>query len=53
MSKLKKADGQDDQVFENLLAVIQDMAKLSNEQIALLSFECFHEARVRGAVEPE
>lgn len=53
MSNLKKAEGQDDQVFENLKAVIRDISKLNNEQIALLSFECFHEARLRGAVEPQ
>lgn len=53
MSNLKQAEGQDERVFKNLEFVIRDIGKLNNEQIALLSFECFHEARLRGAVEPE
>jgi hypothetical protein len=31
----------------------QDVEKLTNEQLALMNFEVFHEARKRGAVEPE
>lgn len=53
MSKLKQAEGQDKNVFNNLKRFIRDIEKLDNTQLALVNFEVFHEARKRGAVEPE
>lgn len=53
MSVLKKAEGQDQSVINNVNLVVSDLNKLTNDQIAILSFELFHEARKRGAVEPE
>lgn len=50
---LKQAEGQDRNVFNNLKRVIRDIEKLDNTQLALLNFEVFHEARKRGAIEPE
>lgn len=51
--KLVKPDGQDRNVFNNFKRLFNDVSKLTNEQLALLNFEVFHEARKRGAVVPE
>lgn len=48
-----KPDGQDRNVFNNFKRALRDVPKLTNEQLALMNFEIFHEARKRGAVEPE
>lgn len=51
--KLVQPDGQERNVFNNFKRVIRDIEKLTNEQLAILNFELYHEARNRGAVEPE
>lgn len=51
--KLEQPDGQDRNVFNNFKRTYRDVSKLTNEQLALLNFEIFHEARKRGAVDPE
>lgn len=45
--ELKQADGQDRNVFNTLKRVIRDLSKLDNEQLAILHFETWDEARKR------
>lgn len=49
MNKVKQAEGQDRNVFNTLKRVIRDIAKLDNEQLAILHFESWHEARQRAS----
>lgn len=51
--KLVQPEGQDRNVFNNFKRVIRDIGKLTDEQLAVLNFELYHEARNRGAVDPE
>ena len=51
--KLVQPEGQDRNVFNNFKRCVRDIEKLTNEQLALMNFEVFHEARKRGAIEPE
>lgn len=53
MAAIKQGEGQDRNVFNTLKRVIRDLDKLTNEQLAVLNFEIYHEARKRGAVNPE
>lgn len=50
MSKLKQAEGQDRNVFNALKRIVRDLPKLTDEQLAILHFETWHEARVRAGV---
>lgn len=51
--KVKQAEGQDRNVFNTLNRLLKNLGKLDNEQLAILNFEIWHEARKRGAVEPQ
>ena len=52
IKKLLLPEGQDRNVFNGFKRILATIDQLTNEQLALLNFECFHEARVRsGAVE--
>lgn len=51
--KLVQPEGQDRNVFNNFKRTIRDLEKLTNEQLAVINFEVYHEARKRGAVDPE
>lgn len=50
--KLEQGENQDRNVFNNLKRVIKNLGNLTNEQLVILNFECFHEARKRGATMP-
>lgn len=47
MGKVKQFEGQDRNVFNTLKRVIRDLSKLDNEQLAILHFETWDEARKR------
>lgn len=49
MLKLEQAEGQDRNVFNNAKRFIRDLPKLDNKQLAIVNFEIWHEAQVRGA----
>lgn len=51
--KAKQGENQDRNVYNNWKRTIRDISKLTNEQLAELNFEIYHEARTRGAVNPE
>lgn len=51
MGKVKQAEGQDRNVFNSLKRVIRDLSKMDNEQLAILHFETWDEARKRANVE--
>lgn len=53
MAKIKQSEGQDRNVFNTLKRVIRDLSKLDNEQLAILHFETWHEAKTRGGREIE
>lgn len=54
MGKIKQSEGQDRNVFNTLKRVIRDLSKLDNEQLAILHFETWHEAKTRsGNVDDE
>lgn len=48
MAKIRQSEGQDRNVFNTLKRVIRDISKLDNEQLAILHFETWHEAKSRG-----
>lgn len=47
MSKLEKPEGQDRNVFNGYKRLLSQLDQLTNDQLAKLNFECFHEARKR------
>jgi hypothetical protein len=51
--KAKQGDNQDRNVYNAYKRLLRDIKKLTNEQLAELNFEVYHEARMRGAVNPE
>lgn len=48
MTKLEQAEGQDRNVFNTLKRTIRDLDQLSDEQLAILHFETWHNARLRA-----
>lgn len=50
LKTLVKPDDQDRNVFNTYKRFLKDLPKLTPEQLAILHFEVFHEARNRGAM---
>jgi hypothetical protein len=50
--KSKQGEGQDRNVYNAFKRFMKNSHLLTNEQIAEASFELFHQARMRGGVEP-
>lgn len=48
MTKLVQGEGQDRNVFNTLKRTIRDLPKLTDEQLAILHFETWHNARIRA-----
>lgn len=48
MTKLVQAEGQDRNVFNTLKRTIRDLPQLTDEQLAILHFETWHNARIRA-----
>jgi formate-dependent nitrite reductase cytochrome c552 subunit len=47
--KLVQGEGQDRNIFNNVKRTVRDIKQLTNEQLAVLHFESWHEARSRAA----
>lgn len=47
-NKLKQPEGQDRNVFNGFKRTLRDISLLTDEQLAILHFETWHEARTRG-----
>lgn len=45
--KVKQGEGQDRNVFNTLKRTLRDINLLTDEQLAIVSFEVWHEARIR------
>lgn len=46
--KLKQGDGQDRNVYNGVKRVIRDISKLTDDQLAVLHYESWHEAYMRS-----
>lgn len=50
VKNLVKPSNQDRKLFNDLKKALIVLPKLTDEQLALVNFECWHEARSRGDV---
>lgn len=49
LDKIIQGEGQDRNVFNNFKRLVKSLGQLTNEQLALIHFEVWHEARLRAA----
>lgn len=48
VSKIKQGDDQDRNVFNTLKRVLRDISQLTDDQLAVLHYESWHEAYLRS-----
>lgn len=46
--KLKQGEGQDRNVYNGVKRVLRDISKLTDDQLAVLHYEAWHEAYMRS-----